>query len=679
MSNSFKKPSPLLKLANLLFSSIVVFLALFILSSGLTQIFSQAANEITITSQVSSSSDDAEEKVSSGSVSLSSSDLELGGESGGSKPQIVGMRFTDVQVPKGATITNAYIEFDVDEKDSVATNLTIRGEAVADAAAFTSQKRNISSRPVTSASVSWNNVPPWTSKNEKKQTPDIRAIAQEIVGRSGWSKGNALVITIEGSGERTTESYNGERANAPLLVVTYLESASPTPTPTLVSYTPTPAPTSASYYVDCQNGNDANTGKAASSAWRTLTKAQNASLKPGEVLLLKRGCSWNGQFKVAWTGTQNNPITVSAYGSGALPVIENSPNTNVRIEGSYLVIENIHTRHIPSSYPPKDPSLPAGCENQPVGWRLGFTLANSASYVTIQKIKTEGHSIGIYVERDSHHHKILNNTLSDNTGLEKMTATTNLGATGLRLNGNDTEVANNTFTGNRMICSFTDGIESNSIELFTAQRNTIHHNKSSDRVFTEMGSSAVKQATDNVFAYNLHVSGYNGVPGSSTNYGPRFVVTRGEGHEFGPVWRTSLYDNTVYVTGGDGQGIICQLCGPTILTMKNNIVWASFKAVYVGPDGSAPRQPLASNNLFWDGISGKTNNFLQNFQLDATSLIADPLFRSPSTNLDNANFRLKSSSPAIDAGTNIPGFSSDLAGVKVPQGVAPDIGAYEYQ
>ena len=41
------------------------------------------------------------------------------------------------------------------------------------------------------------------------------------------------------------------------------------------------------------------------------------------------------------------------------------------------------------------------------------------------------------------------------------------------------------------------------------------------------------------------------------------------------------------------------------------------------------------------------------------------------------NFRLKSDSPAIDAGTNV-SLTSDCAGNSVPQGSAPDIGAYEH-
>ncbi len=75
--------------------------------------------------RVAASSDDAEENAS-GSVDLSSSDLELVYDS---SKQTVGMRFTGVRVPRGSTILSAYVQFQVDEARTSATSLTIQGEA----------------------------------------------------------------------------------------------------------------------------------------------------------------------------------------------------------------------------------------------------------------------------------------------------------------------------------------------------------------------------------------------------------------------------------------------------------------------------------------------------------------------------------------------------------------------
>ena len=121
----------------------------------------------TVEVRVSSSADDAEER-SNGSMHLDSSDLELVYD--GSN-QMVGMRFRDLQIPPGATITNATVEFETDETGSTATSLVIQAEAVDDAAVFTSSHNNISNRPRTAAAVNWTNVPAWNTGSEKAPNP----------------------------------------------------------------------------------------------------------------------------------------------------------------------------------------------------------------------------------------------------------------------------------------------------------------------------------------------------------------------------------------------------------------------------------------------------------------------------------------------------------------------------
>ncbi len=168
--------------------------------------------------RVNSSSNDAEQSLSSGAVSLNSSDLELAVD--GSTSQLVGMRFTGVNIPKGATITSAYIEFETDATNSGACNLTLRGQAADNPGTFTTASNNLSSRTKTSASVAWS-PSAWTVVDQKNQSPDIKSIVQEIVNRAGWASGNAMILFAEGTGTRPAESYDGESAAAPLLVVRY--------------------------------------------------------------------------------------------------------------------------------------------------------------------------------------------------------------------------------------------------------------------------------------------------------------------------------------------------------------------------------------------------------------------------------------------------------------------------
>ncbi len=180
---------------------------------------------ITVSSRISQSSDDAEETVLSGSMDLTSTDLELIEDS--SVDQEVGMRFQNINIPLGAVIINAYIQFTVDETDSGSTNLTFYAEDIDNAPVFSSSNGDITSRTKTNASVDWANVPAWNSvgaSGSDQQTPDISAIIQEVVNRSGWLSGNSIVVVVDGVGERTAESFNGDSANAPLLVVEYRSS-----------------------------------------------------------------------------------------------------------------------------------------------------------------------------------------------------------------------------------------------------------------------------------------------------------------------------------------------------------------------------------------------------------------------------------------------------------------------
>jgi hypothetical protein len=189
--------------------------------------------------RVASGADDVEQR--GHSMSLSSTDLELIQD--GSTVQQVGLRFTGIDIPSGATITRAYIQFTSDEASSVATALSIRGEDTDDAAAFTTARDNLSARLFTDASTSWT-PPAWTTigaASLAQQTPDLSAIVQEIVGRSGWTMGNDMAFVFTGSGTRTAEAFEGNAASAPLLHIEWTAGEpSPTPSVTVANGEPSP-------------------------------------------------------------------------------------------------------------------------------------------------------------------------------------------------------------------------------------------------------------------------------------------------------------------------------------------------------------------------------------------------------------------------------------------------------
>ena len=166
------------------------------------------------------SSDDAEEKTS-GSVSLTSSDLELVVD--GSANQTVGIRFPSLSVPAGATVVRAWVQFTTDEATTGATSLTIGAQAADNPATFASTSRSVSSRARTTASVAWT-PPAWPTKGQRgidQQTPDLSPLLQQVFSRAGWASGNAVVIVISGTGTRTASAFDKAATSAPVLHVEY--------------------------------------------------------------------------------------------------------------------------------------------------------------------------------------------------------------------------------------------------------------------------------------------------------------------------------------------------------------------------------------------------------------------------------------------------------------------------
>ncbi len=199
-----------------------------------------AAKSQTINVKTSGGTDDAEEYVTGtvgstvGTVDITSSDLELMTDSTNAttyKKQLIGIRFPGINIPKGAVITGAYIQFAA-KGDSPLINksgaITLRGEASSNAAAFAATAGSISARTRTTEAVTWTwgtNASWGTSGNKTadQRTADFKYVIQEIVNQSGWASGNALALIFNGEGVHNVHSANGAAANLPELIITYTQ------------------------------------------------------------------------------------------------------------------------------------------------------------------------------------------------------------------------------------------------------------------------------------------------------------------------------------------------------------------------------------------------------------------------------------------------------------------------
>lgn len=206
-----------------------------------------------IEAQISQSSDDAGPDWLCG-FSISHNEVYFGTCDNG-QGITSGFRFTNITIPQGTEILDAYIEYTADGPGTAELVIEFYGESSGDAQTFSYVSRP-EDRSLTSASVTWS-VPGtdlW-ELGQIRDSPDLSAIIQEIVNRPDWNSGNAIAIIAEDAGSSGNRRVIGfERPvwypgvdYAAKLFVTYSESdPEPTPTPTSTPTSPpgpTPTPT----------------------------------------------------------------------------------------------------------------------------------------------------------------------------------------------------------------------------------------------------------------------------------------------------------------------------------------------------------------------------------------------------------------------------------------------------
>ncbi len=170
----------------------------------------------TLTRSVAASADDAVEN--SGAMSLTATNLNANSAS-----QIIGLRFSNITIPAGATITAATLTVNITSSSYDDPNVTIRGSGEANTTPFTTTANDITDRYKTSAAVTWSATGIGSGA---KDAPDLAAIISEIVATPGWASGNALNLYLLGNSGSALRVYaydNG--SNAPQLAIDYTEPA----------------------------------------------------------------------------------------------------------------------------------------------------------------------------------------------------------------------------------------------------------------------------------------------------------------------------------------------------------------------------------------------------------------------------------------------------------------------
>jgi len=185
---------------------------------------------------ITSGADDVEQDLFGGGMYTTSSDIEVTRD--GSSEQLIGLRFTDIEIPTGATINSAYIQVTVDETDTEGpVHAVILVDSSTDAEPWGFAPFSIQNRPYNeSLPVIWE-IAPWPVDEvagEDQRTPDLSAQIQSVIDQDGWFAGNAIAFGMvdplyleipgfEGNGDnkRVFETYDNEAATAPRLVINY--------------------------------------------------------------------------------------------------------------------------------------------------------------------------------------------------------------------------------------------------------------------------------------------------------------------------------------------------------------------------------------------------------------------------------------------------------------------------
>ncbi|MFN6561635.1 MAG: choice-of-anchor Q domain-containing protein [Nostoc sp. ChiSLP01] len=408
---------------------------------------------------------------------------------------------------------------------------------------------------------------------------------------------------------------------------------------------------STTYYVS-GSGSDKNSGLTPSSAFRTPQRAANLT-KPGDTVLLMNGVYKNSSpsgsvLVITRSGSSNGWITYKAY-PGHSPKIQHDGWHGIWIKdgASYIEVN--------------------GIEIEGNNRNINLSYALSQKYNTGNP-KTSGSCITIDGRRNGrpHHIRILNSKIHDCGGG---------GISGLEIDY--VTVSNNEVYNNAWYAPFgCSGIS------FLGNWN-YDGNKSSYRMLV---------TNNKVYRNRLYVPWINN---GKKQDGNGIIFDRGRHDNAGaklPPYqgRILIANNVVYENGGGG---VHAFRTDNIDVIHNTSYMNSQtpEIPYGQISMNDTRNVRVLNNILYsqsgkpiNSASGKNINTIFNYNLynnngygapgkGPNDIVADPQF----VNAGGKDFRVKSTSPAINSGINFDFLKTDFLGSARVKGSKPDRGAYE--
>ena len=132
--------------------------------------------------------------------------------------EVIAFRFTDVQIPPGAIITNVSLETNIYDTGLV-YNADVSFEDVDNAAQFTTVPNNLSTRARTAADEIRKTVAVG-----QVDTVLSNAMLQQVIDKPGWALGNAVVVLLDiaTGADLAIHSYDSNPSDAATLTINYI-------------------------------------------------------------------------------------------------------------------------------------------------------------------------------------------------------------------------------------------------------------------------------------------------------------------------------------------------------------------------------------------------------------------------------------------------------------------------
>ena len=503
---------------------------------------------------------------------------------------------------------------------------------------------------------------------------------------------------------------------------------------------PPPATTTSTgpftYYVS-PGGSDSNSGLSPDAAWATVTRVNAQPLNPGERVLFARGGHFSGSLRPLGSGSADAPITISAYGSGALPVIDGGGQEEalrlfnqehwvvdsldltggqqygifVSGDASYRVLHSIHLSNLQVHDIYSNPRWDSGLVMiSPIGDHLTFddVLVDSVNayntnlwygihvgfnlwygYPTNPALTTN-----VVIRNSVVHHVYgdgITSAQSQNVLIEKnVVFETGLAPSGVSYTPNGIwtwQCDHTTIQYNEGYATHSYAWDGGVFDIDWGSTNTtIQYNYAHDADGYCVAVMGAHHVTTSNSIVRFNICSNNGRKASQVAQQGDIYVTTFDGGDLDGV---QIYNNTGYwnpaADGGWIRGRGVAFTGSQPRFVMNNIVYSTTPTVLDLDNGIA-----MDRNLYWFAGSGlpvwrygsvvaqKMDDFRSWTGQDWNGMFADPMLVSPTYNAPGRPvdaFRLNGNSPAIGSGISWDMGGRDFFGGAVASGARINIGA----